>query len=245
MFQPPPETSIPPGPNGAAIRRGEEIFRDTGTYAARYVGNGLACANCHLDNGRRAYAIPLWAAWGAYPAYRAKNDQINTMEDRIRDCFTYSMNAPKSPSGGPPPRANQIYSDLQIFFAWLATGAPIGTDLPGRGYPKLTPSAQGADPHRGAQVFARICAACHGVDGAGQKSANGKYVFPPLWGPMSYNRGAGMAEIKKAAGFIKANMPFGNGYSLTDQQAWDVAAYIDSQDRPRDPRATTKLTGLH
>ena len=90
------------------------------------------------------------------------------------------------------------------------------------------------------------CAACHGADGAGQK-AGGKMVFPPLWGARSFNWGAGMASIKNAAEFIRANMPLGQGGSLTPQEAWDLAAFVDSQVRPQDPRftgdvATTRKT---
>ena len=63
-------------------------------------------------------------------------------------------------------------------------------------------------------------------------------VFPPLWGKQSYNWGAGMHEVDKATGFIKANMPLSKGNTLSDQEAWDVALFIDSQDRPQDPRFT-------
>jgi len=61
-------------------------------------------------------------------------------------------------------------------------------------------------------------------------------VFPPLWGPRSYNWGAGMSSIASAAGFAKANMPFSQGNTLTDDEAWDAATYLDSQERPQDPR---------
>jgi thiosulfate dehydrogenase len=66
-------------------------------------------------------------------------------------------------------------------------------------------------------------------------------VFPPLWGARSYNWGAGMSSVVNAAGFIKANMPLSQGNSLTDAEAWDVAAYIDSRERPQDPRFTGDL----
>jgi thiosulfate dehydrogenase len=67
---------------------------------------------------------------------------------------------------------------------------------------------------------------------------DGKVVYPPLWGPRSYNWGAGMARIDLAAGFVRANMPFDQPGTLTDQQARDVAAFIDSHERPKDPRQT-------
>jgi thiosulfate dehydrogenase len=57
------------------------------------------------------------------------------------------------------------------------------------------------------------------------------YVFPPLWGPDSFNNGAGMNRVLTAARFIKARMPFGQA-DLDDNQAFDVAAYINSQPRP-------------
>lgn len=237
-FAPPAEDTIPAGPAGDAIRRGRMIFTATSANAGRYVGNGLTCSNCHLDAGRKADASPMWAAWVSYPAYRAKNGRVNTMEDRIRDCFLYSMNAPASNVGTPPPYGDDIYRDLQSYFAWLATGARAGKSLPGRGFVKLAETPLGHDPDRGATVFAGQCASCHGAGGQGQANADGSYSIPPLWGPHSYNWGAGMAGIASAAGFIKANMPYGQGNTLTDQQAWDVAAYVDSRERPRDPRQT-------
>ena len=45
-----------------------------------------------------------------------------------------------------------------------------------------------------------------------------------------------MATIDKAAAFIHANMPQGQEGSLSVQQAWDVATYIDGKVRPQDPR---------
>ena len=116
-FSPPAESTIPAGPDGDAIRRGRLIFTASAAHAGQYVGNGLTCSNCHLDAGRKADASPMWAAWVSYPAYRAKNGRVNTMEDRIRDCFLYSMNAPASKAGAPPPYGDDIYRDLQSYFA--------------------------------------------------------------------------------------------------------------------------------
>lgn len=240
-FTPPPESAIPDGPDGDAIRRGEQLFRQTGIYARDHVGSSLTCNNCHLDAGRLANASPMWAAWGMYPAYRSKNDRINTMEDRIMGCFVYSMNAQASPSGKPPPAGDDIYRDFEAYFSWLATGAPIRVQMKGRGFLKLADPPKPYDPKRGEQVFADNCSACHGEDGQGMKNPDGTYAFPPLWGEHSFNWGAGMGKIANAAGFIKANMPFGQGYTLTDQEAWDVAAYVDAHERPRDPRQTGSI----
>ena len=204
-FTPPPEHTIPDGPSGEAILRGRDIFVNTPANAGEFVGNQLSCANCHLDSGRRADSAPMWAAWLAYPKYRSKNKKINTMEDRINGCFSYSMNAQDSASGGPPPAGHDVYKDIQSYMHWLATGAPTNSEVEGAGYLSLEDTELGYDPSRGAQVYAANCATCHGVDGSGQRDLNGRLVFPPLWGPESYNWGAGMARIDTAAGFIKAN----------------------------------------
>jgi thiosulfate dehydrogenase len=237
-FSPPSVSDIPSGPEGEAIKRGMAIFDDPQTHAAQFVGNSMACKNCHLDSGRRADSSPMWAAWVAYPQYRKKNNAINTMEDRINGCFRYSMNAPNSPSGGPPPYGSDIYRDLEAYFRWLATGAPIAAKMKGGGYPTPPLSKAGYDPARGAKLFEAKCTSCHGSDGQGARTPDGKVVYPPLWGPRSYNWGAGMARVDLAAGFIKANMPFDQPRTLSDQDAWDVAAFIDSHERPKDPRQT-------
>ncbi|WNK21346.1 c-type cytochrome [Halomonas piscis] len=235
-YQPPLKEDIPDDEFGDAVTRGREIFVNTGTNAGEFVGNDLACANCHLNAGRRPNSAPMWAAITNYPAYRGKNEMINTIEDRVNGCFTYSMNAPGSPSGGPPPQGHQVYKDLESYFSWLADGNALREDVPGRGYPSLEEPEQDYDRDRGEQVFADNCAVCHGLNGQGQKDLNGRYIFPPLWGPNSYNWGAGMHRVNTAAGFIKANMPLGRPDSLSNQQAWDVAAYINSFPRPADPR---------
>jgi thiosulfate dehydrogenase len=230
-FTPPPRSAIPAGPLGDMIREGEAIFRDTGAMAPHFVGNALACSNCHIDAGRLADAAPMWAAWVAFPAYRSKNGHVNTFEERLQGCFRFSMN------GKAPKLGDKVLVALETYAAWLATNAPTGAKLAGRGYVRLPSPAEAPDDARGKQVFAQNCALCHGAHGEGQ-FAGGKTVFPPLWGPKSYNWGAGMTSVAAAAGFIKANMPLGRGDSLTDQQAWDVAMYLDSHDRPQDPRFT-------
>lgn len=220
---------MPGGEFGKTVKLGEQIFLHTGQFAGKYVGNSLNCVNCHLDAGRKANASPLWGAYVSYPAYRSKDGRVNTLAERMQGCFRYSMN------GKAPPPGDPVLVALESYAYWLAKGAPVGEKIAGRGYPKLAPPAQKADYGRGAQLYAQHCALCHGADGQGQ-SSDGKTVFPPLWGSRSFNWGAGMHEIQNAAGFIKANMPLSLGGTLTDQQAWDVARFMDSHERPQDPR---------
>ncbi len=229
VFHPPAESDMPSGEFGRMVQLGHDLFVDTQTHARAYVGNGLNCANCHLDAGRKADSAPLWGAYPMYPAYREKNQQVNTYEDRLRDCFRFSMNGKAPPPGSPELVALTSYS------YWLATGAPVGVKLAGRGYPALTEPSTPPDATRGSQVYAQHCAACHGASGEGTR-ANGRYTFPPLWGPDSFNGGAGMARVATAAAFIHANMPLGQGGTLSAQAAWDVAQFINSHSRPPDPR---------
>lgn len=230
VFVPPPESAIPGGELGRMIRLGEAIFTDTRTHAAAFVGNALRCSNCHLDAGRLADAAPLAQAYVAYPAFRAKEHRVITFEERLQGCFRFSMN------GTAPPAGNEVLTALTTYAFFLATNAPTGASLPGRGYPVVAEPSLPRDYARGEKLFAEKCALCHGADGLGQKGPDGATVFPPLWGSASFNWGAGMGSIKNAAGFIKANMPLGQGWSLSDQEAWDIATFVDSHDRPQDPR---------
>ncbi len=232
-FAPPAAADIPNDVFGQTVRRGLAIFTDTGNEAKPYVGNGLTCANCHLDQGRRGGAAPMWAAWVRYPRFRSKNGLVNTMTMRIQGCFRFSMN------GTPPPDDSEIITALQTYFYWLARGAPTGGRLAGAGFPPLPEPAVAPSIARGAAVFAGKCAACHGNDGEGRRVPGGSgYQFPPLWGADAYNWGAGMTSVAAAAYFIRANMPYGLSNALTEQDAWDAAMFVDSHPRPQDPRFT-------
>jgi thiosulfate dehydrogenase len=228
-FQPPLVEDAPAGPAGDAIRLGARLITDTRAEAPGHVGNALACRNCHLDAGRQPGAAPLWAAFVNFPAWRSKNNEINSFQKRVQDCFLYSMN------GDPPALGSRELLAIESYAAYMARGLPSGVSPPGRGFPKLPAPARAPDDARGAAVYAEVCAVCHGPEGAGQM-IDGVQAFPPLWGARSYNWGAGMATIDKAAAFIHANMPPGQPDTLSVQQAWDVAHFVDGHIRPQDPR---------
>ena len=128
---------------------------------------------------------------------------------------------------------------MTAYLMFLSTGHPVGAKTPGRGSGRMPELNRAADPAKGKAVYANMCAACHGANGKGQRAgaagdAKG-YVFPPVWGPDSFNDGAGMNRLIEAANFIHSNMPQGTTWkapALSPEDAWDVAAYIDSQPRP-------------
>ncbi len=219
LFLPPSPDSIPGDLRGEQIRLGYEIVVRTQTYAKAYVGNQLACTNCHLDTGLNPNAPSFVGLSHVYPEYRARADRRMTLADRINECLERSMN------GKPMPSDSSKLQAVVSYIAWLSRNVPAESRIAWRGIPRVT-SMRPPDPANGKSVYARKCVFCHGADGQGTVAA------PALWGPGSYTIAAGMARVGTAASFIKANMPRGWGWAVTDEEAFDVAAYINRQPRP-------------
>ena len=222
----PPEVPVaaiaidPPAdhPLRVEIRRGRAILEATAESLPRNVGNALRCTSCHLDAGTSP-VLGWKGVYGKFPQYRSRGDGIQTIEDRVNDCFERSLNGRRMPSDTAPMKA------IVAYFAWLSKDEPVTGGIAGgritAPFDSLRP-----DSARGAAVFAAECARCHGPDGQGTP------VATPLWGPRSFNIGAGMSHYRTAAAFILANMPRDKAGSLTRQQALDVAAFIDGHPRP-------------
>ena len=121
---------IPDDDFGNIVKSGRDVFENPNKYAGQFVGNDLTCTNCHLDAGRHVGSAPLWAAYVSYPAYRAKNHHVNTFEERLQGCFQFSMN------GKAPPLGGSVLVALESYAYWMAQGAPLDPNIPGRGYPK-------------------------------------------------------------------------------------------------------------
>lgn len=234
---PQPDPSLlPEGPRKQAVLYGEALIRRTYEYAGpnaansnlRYAGNNLACGSCHLDGGRRRYGLSFIGVADAYPRNMARENAVQTLAQRINGCFERSMNGRSLPEDSREMRA------IIAYIEFLSEAAPA--DMEGRGAPNVTLLERPSDPARGAVVYRNSCAVCHGADGQGLRNSDGKgFAYPPLWGPDSFNTGAGMHRIITAANFIRANMPYGVTHEapqLTEEQAFDVAAFINVQPRP-------------
>lgn len=214
-----PDTVVPPGPFGASIRRGRAILAATRDSLPSHVGNKLRCVSCHLDDGRRPQGT--WVGvYARYPQYRTRNAGIQSIEDRVNDCFERSLN------GKALALDSRDMRDIVSYYWWLSRGTTVAA-LAEKGPSRF--AALRPDTAAGRATFTTICSVCHGPDGQGTQAA------PPLWGPGSFNIGAGMARRTTAAAFIRANMPFNAPGTLTDQQALDVAAYVTAQPRPDYP----------
>ena len=222
LFAPPSPETIPGDQRGEQIRLGYKMVVDTQEYGKRYVGNALDCTNCHLDAGLNPNAASYVGISVLYPEYDARAGRLLSLADRINECFERSMNGKAL-----PPDSSRLAA-VVAYIEWLSQNVPRGSAVPWRGIPPIT-STRPPDPINGKKVFAKKCVFCHGSDGQGTMAG------PPLWGPRSYNIAAEMARVGIAASFIKANMPRGWGWSVTDDEAFDVAAYVNNQPRPDFP----------
>lgn len=246
-YKVPDVNTIPNNQFGDLVKYGRELIVHTSKYIGpevddpkmRFAGNNNQCQNCHLDAGTKAYSAPFVGVFAAFPQYRPRENTIGTLADRINGCMERSMNGYKLPLDSKEMKA------MEAYMFWLSQGVPVGgaNALEGRGLAKIDRKMikkQAADPEKGKIVYEQQCVACHGMNGEGIKNegkANG-YMYPALWGTDdTYNKGAGMYRVLKAADFIKSNMPLGatkEAPILTDEEAYNVAAYInmDSHYRP-------------
>lgn len=237
---PDPDT-LPDDAWGRVVREGRDLI--IATYAhigpevadetKRFAGNNLSCQSCHLEAGTKKYGLPLVGVYGDFPQYRSREGQVGTIEDRVNGCMTRSLNGKALPIDSAEMKA------MVAYIKYVSAGTIVGENTKGRGSGKMPELKRAADPVHGEKLYAETCAACHGADGQGKRvgvvgDAKG-YEFPPLWGPDSFNDGAGMNRLISAANFIHANMP--NGVSLEEPQlepedAWDIAAFFQSKPRP-------------
>jgi thiosulfate dehydrogenase len=208
----------------------ELLGPDVADPKMRYTASRLACASCHIGAGVEPGNLSLAAAFSHYPRVSPRSGGNETIQDRINGCMMRSMNGRALPGNGPEMIAMVSYLRF-LGNQDAATGASLRK---AHEPPAFKTPDRPANLEAGERVFDKRCSACHGQDGAGLPAAPDLvhgFVFPPLWGPSSFNDGAGLHRVLTAARFIKAKMPLGSA-DLDDDQAFDVAAFVNSKPRP-------------
>ncbi|WP_209137971.1 MULTISPECIES: c-type cytochrome [Niastella] len=232
----PDSNTIPNSEAGDQIRYGRDLIVHTSWYLGpkgrvAHISNGMNCQNCHLSAGTKPWGNNYSAVASTYPKYRERSGSMESIEKRVNDCLERSLNGKALDSNSREMRA------IVAYMHWLGAGVAKGKKPLGSGINSLKNLDRPADPEKGKLVFIEKCQLCHGANGAGIRDTTlgTGYVYPPLWGPGSYNIGAGLYRLSRMAGYVKDNMPFGASHGngqLTDEQAWDVAAFINSQPHP-------------
>lgn len=246
----PDTASIPQNAEGKLILYGRRLM----IHTSKYFGpngilskstNGMNCQSCHLDAGTRPYGNNLAVVASTHPKLSARSGGVITIADKVNECLSRSMN------GAPIDTASKEMRAYVAYIKWLGSNVKKGDKPAGTGA-IMSPAFinRAADPEKGKQLYDQLCARCHGIDGNGQLAADvlkdetkqqggtataeDLYYYPPVWGDHSYNGVATLYRLSKFAGFIQKNMPYPANYSnpvLTDEQAWDIAAYVNSRER--------------
>lgn len=235
LWLPPLESSVPAGEAGELVRYGRKLISNTSEYfgpkgSVAQISNGMNCQNCHLAAGTLPYGNNYSAVASTYPKFRARSNSEENIIKRISDCFERSLN------GRAPDSSSREMAAIKAYMQWLGAGVKPDGKPEGAGL-KIPPLLErAANPAMGKAVYMQHCQSCHGAEGEGLANANGTgYTYPPLWGRHSYNDGAGLYRLSNFAAFVKHNMPLGVTFEqplLTTEEAWDVAAFINSQPRP-------------
>lgn len=239
------DLALDDSPRAEEIRRGFRLFMNTPVEAPHLAPGRMACANCHLNAGQRERALPLVGSAGMFPEYNRRAGRDFTLEDRIVGCFMRSEN---SPGVGARHEGRQVASDdpsadapevlaLAAYVRWLSEGYGPGQAPPWRGQNRIAPDKLMAldqlDREKGETLFREHCINCHGEDGQGVQIGDKR--AGPLWGPDSWNDGAGAARVYTLAGIIRYMMPYLDPGALTDEEAQQIAAFITSKPRPGYP----------
>lgn len=231
----PTEQQLPSGKEGDLIRYGKALVESTAHYLGpkglvAAVSNGMNCQNCHLNGGTQNFANPFSAVAATYPKYRDRSGRVESIAYRINECMMRSLNGKSLDSSG-----NEMQAII-AYIKWIGEGVPKGEKPKGAGTEELSHLSRAADTVQGQAIYVSTCQRCHGQNGEGLPLPDSSgYIYPPLWGPHSFNVSAGLFRLSSLSGFIKNSMPFGVNWKapqLTPEQAWDVAAYIASQPRP-------------
>jgi thiosulfate dehydrogenase len=235
IFSPPDTSTIPNDQFGALVRYGRDLIVRTAYYIGpngtkgKYLGNKMNCTNCHLDAGTRPFGFNFFSSYARYPQYRGRENEVLDIAQRVNNCIE------RPHSGTPLPLDSKEMVAMVCYIRWVGTNVPIGHHVRGDESLEIEYPDRAADPQKGAAIFAANCASCHGNNGQGKMTPDSStYIYPPLWGMESYQVGSSPYRVVKLARFIKANMPdkiaTWRKPHLTDEQALDVAAFVNDDD---------------
>lgn len=214
--------ALPTGPVGQSIAYGHLLLVDTRHLMKENVTARLNCSACHIDAGLKNRGGSFVGTYSYFPQWNKRSHRVITLQDRLAECFLYSMN------GRPPSYASREMIAMAAYIAWVSRGTPaFSTPGPENRFIEPLPSAS-PDLAHGANIYARVCSQCHQANGDGLGN-----TYPPLWGPHSFNTGAGMAHIDRMTGFVHYNMPQGSPGSLSLIEAYDVSGFVLSHSRPK------------
>ncbi len=217
------------------INYGKELIAHTAKYvgpngAVLQITNGQNCQNCHLQAGTMVFGNNYGSVASTYPKFRARSGSSENIYKRVNDCFERSLN------GKALDTASKEMQAIVAYINHVGSNVPKGEHAAGSGLKALAYLERAADPKKGKVVYITKCQSCHLASGEGILQADKvEYSFPPLWGKHSFNDGAGLYRISNFAKYIKYNMPMGVTHEspqLTDEEAWDVSAYVLAQTRP-------------
>ena len=218
-----------------SISYGKELIAHTSKYlgpkgSVLQMSNGLNCQNCHLDAGTRVWGNNYGSVASLYPKFRARSGAIENLFKRVNDCFQRSLNGIALDTNG------KEMKSIEAYINFLGSNVEKGKKAEGSGFKDLAFLDRAANPEIGKSVYVSKCQSCHQENGQGVFNADqSEYTYPALWGEHSFNDGAGLYRISNFAKYVKYNMPQGVNYQnpmLSDEEAWDVAAYVISRNRP-------------
>lgn len=235
IWHAPDWSTVDAEPNAAEIKYGKELVANTAEFLGpngkvKQMSNGMNCQNCHLQAGTAPLGNNYGAVFSTYPKMRARSGTAEDVQKRINDCFERSLN------GQSLERDSKEMVAMVAYINWVGKEVPKGEIPKGSGIYEVPLLDRAADPVKGKLVYENQCQSCHAADGQGMPKPDGTgYLYPPLWGENSYNHGAGLYRLSRFAGYVRANMPLGASFEnpiLTDEEAWDIAAFVNSMERP-------------
>jgi thiosulfate dehydrogenase len=220
------------------IRYGRDLIANTSFYLGpkgkiAAITNGMNCQNCHLDAGTKRWGNNYSGVFSTYPKFRERSGTVENIYKRVNDCVERSLNGKRGLD-----TSSREMQAIEAYIKWLGQNVPKNIKPVGAGIKDLPFPGRSADPVKGQLVYTQNCQRCHGINGGGSLNADStSYVYPPLWGVHSYTTAAGLFRISRFAGYVKYNMPFDAPHNtdarqLTDEEAWDVAAFVNTQPRP-------------